>query len=217
MDIREELDKIAHTHGYELRDDDPPCSDCIHQPMCSGRNCHFDRKWWPEELEKKYYRVNEFDRRMDDELFSLRDIAEFTDNWEYDKDDLHWAEVHDWNRAHPYKEHRTRLSIIVDVDARDEMEARKKACKEYCVDEDDPFVECDVLYKYRMPVKYLCCEEGISWRYEYTYAKNAMDAKYRFVSEWVPDIESCPSFDDIEKYDPETGDWNGVNTRGYGE
>lgn len=212
MDIRDELDRAAHIHGYEERDDDPPCSECVHQPMCSGQNCHFDRKWNPEDLEKKYYHVNDFDERLGDELYSMRDRAEQFTDWPHDLEGPYFTEKREWERNHPKKEFAVRVSTQIWVKARDALEARKLACKEQGVDEDDPCVDCNILYKYRMPVKYLCCEEGISWGYTYEMAKNGREARFKFMDSWIPDIESIPSFDDIEEYDPEGEEWNAVYT-----
>ena len=210
MDYRDELDRMAHLHGYEEREDEPDCSECIHQPMCSGKNCHFDQKWYPEDLEKKYYHVNDFEERLSDELYSERDKAEQFTDWPHDLEGPFFIEKREWERNHPKKTYRTRVEIFIDVEARDEMEARELALKKRGVDPDNTSCECYTLYEYRMPVEYLCCEEGRSYGYEYIRAKNSEEARFLLESNWIPDIESNPCFDDIEEYDPEADEWNAV-------
>ena len=164
MDYRDELSKNALTNGYERRDDSElNCEYCIHQQMCSGENCHFDRKWYPEELEKKYYHVNEDGDRLDDELYSIRDFAEMI--LPYGMDFPLYKEKRKWNQEHPKQDYRVRITLEVPVKARDAMEAKSMACAKYGFLDIDRtelnndtdmsrVVFTDTLYKYRMPVRY---------------------------------------------------------------
>lgn len=65
----------------------------------------------------------------------------------------------------------------------------------------------DVVHEYRMLVRYNCCEEGHTYGYEYGTAKDIKEAKFIFMSQWEPDVEASPCFDDIEVYDEEYGEW----------
>lgn len=62
--------------------------------------------------------------------------------------------------------------------------------------------------QYRIPVCYLCCEEGRSWGYKYTTANNLEEAKSGFREYFSDgDIEEWPDFDGIEVYDEESELW----------
>ena len=218
MEYRDELDKAAKIHGYEERDDEPGCENCIHQPMCSGKNCHFDRKWFPDELEKKYYLMNDAEQRMGDDLYSMKEISEMS--WPYGVEGPIIKEKVKWEKEHPKRYHRVRLTLEVPVMARDEIDAKRIACDMYGVKDMDLFeptndtdmdtsryVTTDVLYQYRMPVEYLCCETGHEYGYEYEYASSMEEAKYLFRKNWIPDIEASPDFENIECYGDETKEW----------
>ena len=209
---RYELDRAAQVHGYEPRESEPPCEKCIHQPMCDGVHCHFDRKWEPGDLKKKYYIVNDADERVNDELFSMRDLSE-KDLGEYltsESDD-------EWRRSHPSREYKVRLTIEMRVNARDRLEAKKSACMGLGLYDADttelgPYVlnrlaDVDIIQEYRMPVQYNCCESGREYGYKYTWAKSPREAKFKFMDEWVDDIESSPCFDDIEVYEESDREW----------
>ena len=218
MDYRDELDRNAHTHGYECPEFEPDCSKCIHQPMCSGENCHFDRKWEPEDFEKKFYRVNECEERLSSELFSRYDIW----NEEIDPYNIEggpfYQDAKTWKANHSHKEFTVRLTIDMRVSARDDIDASQKACDIFGVAnidlEDSDTVkrlaQVDILHQYRMPVEYLCCETGHEYGYEYTQAKNDAEAKFLFEDGWIPDVETNPGFDAIERYDDEEGEWYAV-------
>ena len=207
MDYRDELDRAAHVHGYEEREDEPDCSECIHQPMCSGKNCHFDQKWYPEDLEKKYYHISDGEWRISDELYSKRDIAEQFTDWPSDLEGPFFIEKRKWERENPKKPYRVRVEIVVDVEARDNIDAEQTAIRKCGVNADDPSVEAFILRQYRMPVQYFCCEEGRTYGYEYNYANSAEEAKFKFQQHWIPDIESSPCFDDIEEYNEWEEEW----------
>jgi len=218
---RYELDRAAKIHGYEERDNDPPCSECIHNAMCSGKNCHFDRKWEPEDLEKKYYHVNDWEDRLSSELYSMRDRAEQFADWPSDCEGPYFTEQNEWRSMHPRRNYRVRLTIDVNVDARDNIEAHALACAKIGVGDKDlakysddvnmtRMAEVETLYQFRMPVRYNCCEEGYSWGYEYIHATCKEEAQYLFRRKWIPDIESDPDFDDIEMYDDAIDEWQGV-------
>ena len=102
------------------------------------------------------------------------------------------------------KNYRVRIIIEKNIEAENEMQAESKADIERSVNDH---YTVDVLHEYRMPVRYNCCEEGHTYGYTYTYAKNREEAKFKFVSEWEPDIEADPCFEDIEFYDEEYGEW----------
>ena len=62
--------------------------------------------------------------------------------------------------------------------------------------------------QYCIPVCYLCCEEGRSWGYKYTTAKNRSEAVADFRQYFsADDIEEWPDFDGIEVYDEESEEW----------
>lgn len=62
--------------------------------------------------------------------------------------------------------------------------------------------------QYRIPVCYLCCEEGRTWRYKYTRANSLQEAKSDFRDYFSEDdIEEWPDYDGIEVYDEETEEW----------
>lgn len=204
MDYRDELDRAAKTHGYEERENEPKCENCIHQPMCCGKNCHFDPIWERDDLKKKYYHVNDFGERMSDKLYSRRDQVEEFADWDCEEGPF-FQEKYNWMNEHPKKTFHVRMEIMVDVEARDDIEARKLACEQYRLQEDE--VEADIVHEYRMPVEYCCCEEGHTYRHEYTRAKNKNEAKFKFMSEWIPDIEASPDFEYIEEYDDEEEEW----------
>ena len=218
MEYRDELDRAAKLHGWEDRDDSPDCSLCVHQPMCSGKNCHFDWKWKPEDLEKKYYCVNDWEERLSDELYSMRDRAEKFADWPRDLDGPFFTEKDEWSRHHPKKYYTIRLSLSVNVRAQDVIDAKRLACEKFGVKNIDNeeiggdvdmerMADVDVLYQYRMPVRYNCCEEGHSYGYKYVRAKNRQEAKFLLQESWVPDIEADPDFDGIEEYDEEEKEW----------
>jgi len=175
------------------------CAICIHENVCSRKTCEFVRDWKPDELEKRFYIVDKNNNRLDDELYSIRDREEEFDG------NVSFIEKSEWEKRDT-KKFRVRISITTPVNARDEMEARSLACRD-----SSPQVECDILHKYRMPVQYLCCEEGRTWGFEYTEAANPLEAKYHFMNNWIPDVESSPCFDDLEEYDPQEHEWYPAN------
>ena len=62
--------------------------------------------------------------------------------------------------------------------------------------------------QYRIPVCYLCCEEGKCWGWKYTTAIDRDEAVEKFRDYFSDgDIESWPDFDGIEIYDEETEEW----------
>ena len=62
--------------------------------------------------------------------------------------------------------------------------------------------------QYRIPVCYLCCEEGRTWGYKYTRANSLQEAKSDFRDYFSEDdIEEWPDYDGIEVYDEETEEW----------
>ena len=62
--------------------------------------------------------------------------------------------------------------------------------------------------QYRIPVCYLCCEEGRSWGYKHTTADSLDEAKASFREYFSDgDIEEWPDFDGIEVYDEERELW----------
>ena len=213
MDYRDELDRMAKMHGYEERDDDPPCSECIHNPMCSGKNCQFERKYWPEELIPRYYHVNDFEDRIDVKLLNEKDMDEIRAEWPSDVEGPFFMLRHDWEKNHKPREYRVRVTREVVVEARDGMDAERKACTELCLDPEHESIELDILNQYRMPVEYFCCEEGRTYGYDYTFAANPREAQYSLLEHYCPDIESSPCPNDIEEYDPENNEWNGVYVR----
>lgn len=100
--------------------------------------------------------------------------------------------------------YRVRLTIEQNIPANSKEDAIDAIRKKYGVGDD---CEADVLTEYRMPVRYNCCEEGYTYGYEYKSAKNLDEARFKFRSEWIPDIEADPCFEDIEFYDEEYGEW----------
>jgi len=62
--------------------------------------------------------------------------------------------------------------------------------------------------QYRIPVCYLCCEEGRTCGYKYTRANSLQEAKSDFRDYFSEDdIEEWPDYDGIEVYDDETEEW----------
>ena len=103
------------------------------------------------------------------------------------------------------KNYRVRIIAERVFEAEDESDAVRKAVESGLSIED--YDDVDIVHEYRMPVRYNCCEEGYTYGYEYGTAKNIEEAKFKFMSEWEPDIEASPCFEDIEIYDEEYGEW----------
>lgn len=213
MDYRDELDRMAHIHGYEDREDEPSCSECIHNKMCSGNNCNFERAYSTNDLIPRFYHVNDFESRLDDRLLNEKDKDEIAKEWPRDLDGPYFATKSEWEKHHPIREWRVRISVEVAVDARDEMDARTKACQQLYLDPNDERLEVSDLSQYRMPVEYRCCEEGRTYGYEYTYAANPREAQYKLMEKYCGDIESSPCPNDIEMYDEEGEEWFHTWTR----
>ena len=100
--------------------------------------------------------------------------------------------------------YRVRIIIEKEIEAENEMQAKSKSDIVWSVNDH---YAVDVLHAYRMPVRYNCCEEGHTYGYTYTYAKDNEEAKFLFMHGWVPDIEADPCFEDIEVYDEEHEEW----------
>lgn len=216
MGYRDELDKMAHEHGYEEQEAEGDCQFCIHRPMCSGENCHFDRKWEPEDLEKRYYHVNDWEDRLSDELYSKRDIAEMP-CLEY-VEGSGFITHQTWRSTHPKRNFRVRMTIEVNVDARDEIEARKLACDQYGLKDRDLYprdgsldqsrmADVDVVHQYRMPVKYIEDDGENRWGYDYTFARYKDEAELRFREKW-DHLDAIQDYEDIEEFDEYGEEWN---------
>ena len=213
---RYELDRAAKIHGYEERDNDPPCSECIHNAMCSGKNCHFDRKWEPEDLEKKYYHVNDLEDRLSDELYSKRDMAEM--EWPYGVEGPYFTEKNEWRHTHPKRDFRVRLTIEVNVEARDGIEARQIACDRIGVKDKANYdldgsidrsrmADVDIVHQYRIPVKYIEEDGDYHWDHDYVFAKNRSEAEFLFRDHWDK-MDAIQDIEDIEEYDEYGEEWN---------
>lgn len=213
---RYELDAAAHVHGYEEREDSADCSQCIHEPMCSGEHCHFDRKWEPEDLEKKYYHVNDWEDRLSDELYSMKDRAEM--EWPAGCEGPWFTEQNEWRHNHPKRNFRVRMTIEVNVEARDKIDACKMACDQYGLKDRDLYpldgsldqsrmADVDVVHQYRMPVKYIEDDGENRWGYDYTFARYKDEAELRFREKW-DHLDAVQDYEDIEEYDEYGEEWN---------
>lgn len=192
------------------------CKNCIHNPMCSGKNCHFDRKWEPEDLEKKYYHVNDWEDRLSDELYSKRDMAEM--EWPYGVEGPYFTEKNEWRRNHPKRDFRVRLTIEVNVEARDGIEARQIACDRIGVKDKADYdldgsidrsrmADVDIVHQYRMPVKYIEDDGENRWGYDYTFARYKDEAELRFREKW-DHLDAIQDYEDIEEFDEYGEEWN---------
>ena len=197
MDYRDELDRMAHLHGYEEREDDPPCSECIHFEMCSGKNCKFERRYTEDDLIPRYYHVNDWESRLDSKLLNEKDMDDIAKEWPSGLEGPFFTRKSEWEKSHPARTYRIRVTQEIEVEARDELEAYDLVHAEFPASKH---IETDVLYDYRMRVDYENGESG----FKYAYAANPREAQYKLLEQ---SIGEKPYPNDIETKDEEAGEW----------